>query len=58
MSEEEPFAAVNAAKQIAWQHCSEAVEFLVAVMNDPEMDTDWRITAAAELLTFALKGPN
>lgn len=54
----DPFAEVNAAKQLAWKACSDAVTYLILVLADEEQDSELRVTAAAELLQFALKGPN
>jgi len=50
------FQDLNEAKALAWSHCADAVRFLASVIVDEEADTDWRIAAAGELLSFALKG--
>ena len=52
------YGELNAAKQLAWGSCSLAVRYLIAVIADDEMDPEIRISAAAELLNFALRGPN
>lgn len=49
-------ADFNAARNLAWTHCSAAVELLVAFMGNEDFDMGERATAAAELLQFAAKG--
>jgi len=48
---------LNAAKKLAFEHCSDAVTYLVTVMNDEEESAELRVTAAAELIQFATRAP-
>ena len=50
-------AALNEAKQLAWDYASDAVRLLGACVNDPEYDMDTRISAADCLLQFIARGP-
>ena len=49
---------LEAAKELAWDHCLDAVKVLIDVMQNPQFDHELRVMAASELLAFALKGPN
>ena len=57
VSSVQSLSELNAAKRAAWEHCGEAIAYLVKIMRDPDYDIDQRMNAAAELLQFAAKGP-